>query len=158
MRPWVGLAALLAVGACGGTDPSTSLPDLTLYRVDTNDPIDLGDLTGPAVVNLWATWCAPCRREIPDLERFHRENGSEVVVMGINIGDEVDQIASYLAGLDDPAVSFPQLADPLADVADHLEARILPVTIIIDNGQIVERVDGPVTDSELNEMIAPYRD
>jgi cytochrome c biogenesis protein CcmG/thiol:disulfide interchange protein DsbE len=153
----IGFAALLViVTACGGSDPSAALPDITLERVDGDAAVDLGDLDGPAVINLWATWCAPCRREIPDLETFHRDLGDAVDVIGINIGDEPDQITNFLNDLDEPAVTYTQLVDPLADVADHLGSSTLPVTVVVANGQIVERHDGPITADELNDLIAPH--
>jgi thiol-disulfide isomerase/thioredoxin len=153
----IGFAALLVIAtACGGSDPSATLPDITLERVDGETPVDLGDLDGPAVINLWATWCAPCRREIPDLEAFHRDVVGTVDVIGINIGDEPDQITNFLNDLDEPAVTYTQLVDPLADVADYLGSSTLPVTVVVAGGRIVERHDGPITTAELNVLIAPH--
>jgi cytochrome c biogenesis protein CcmG/thiol:disulfide interchange protein DsbE len=157
MRRLIGFVALLVIAsACGGSDPSAALPDITLERVDGDVSVDLGDLDGPAVVNLWATWCAPCRREIPDLEAFHRDLGDAVDVIGINIGDEPDQITNFLKDLEEPTVTYTQLVDPLADVADHLGTSTLPVTVVVADGRIVERHDGPITADELNDLIAPH--
>ena len=154
----IGFAALLVIGACGGSDDVDTLPDITLERIDIPGSFDLETIDSKTtVVNLWATWCAPCRREIPDLERFHRSNSDSIDLIGINIGDDPEQIVEFLNGLSDPTVTYTQLADPLADVADHLGTSTLPVTLVIDDGRIVERVDCPIELDELNELIEPYR-
>lgn len=158
MRRRIGLVVLLILGACGGSSPVDTLPDITLERIDISGSFELAAVDETTtVVNLWATWCAPCRREIPDLERFHRSNSDSIDLIGINIGDDPEQIIEFLDGLTDPTVTYTQLADPLADVADHLGTSTLPVTLVIDGGRIVERVDGPIELDELNELIEPYR-
>lgn len=146
--------ALVASG-CGAGDGASRLPDLDLPTVDAAGSIDLGSLTGPAVVNLWATYCAPCRREIPDFETVHREVADSVRFIGVNIGDTPEQIAEYLASLDDPAVTYEQVVDLMADVPDALGTITLPVTVFVDaSGDIVEIHDGPLEADELRDRIA----
>ena len=154
----VGLAALLVISACSGSDPSTSLPSLSLDRVDGTGTINLASIEGPALINLWATWCAPCRRELPGIERIHRDAGNDIEVVGINVGDDPAQIRTYLDDLDAPAITFTQLADVATDVADYLGASTLPVTLVVADGNIVERRDVPLSESELQTLIAPCQD
>lgn len=154
----VGLAALLVISACSGSDPSTSLPSISLDRVDGAGTLNLVSVEGPALINLWATWCAPCRRELPDIERIHRDVGNDIEVIGINVGDDPAQIRAYLADLDAPAITFTQLADVATDVADYLAASTLPVTLVVVDGDIVERRDVPLNESELQTLIEPYQD
>jgi thiol-disulfide isomerase/thioredoxin len=145
--------AALAAAGCGGGDDSgsTSLPELTLPAVDGGSEIDLAALDGPAVVNLWATWCAPCRRELPDFEQVHAELGDEVAFVGVNIGDTADAAASFL---DEVGVTFPNYLDERNDLTAELGTATLPVTLVLDaDGRIVTEHIGPMTASELTDAI-----
>jgi thiol-disulfide isomerase/thioredoxin len=147
---------LVTASACGTGDDASRLPDLDLPTVDATTSVDLGALTGPAVINLWATYCAPCRREIPDFETVHREMADTVRFIGVNIGDTPEQIADYLSGLDDPTVTYEQLVDLMADLPDALGTVTLPVTVLVDDdGTIAEVHDGPLEANELRDRLAP---
>ena len=153
------LTLVILAGGCGAGDDASRLPDIDLPTVDGSTSIDLGDLTGPAVVNLWATYCAPCRREIPDFERVHREVADTVRIIGVNIGDTPEQIDDYLSSLDDPTVTYEQVVDLMADVPDTLGTVTLPVTVFLDaSGDIVEVHDGPLEADELRERISTLVD
>ena len=90
-RTAVALATVLALslGACSADEPErpTTMPDVTLAGFDGGEAVDLGELRGPALVNLWASWCGPCREEMPLLEEFHQQHGDEVSVLGIDYQD-----------------------------------------------------------------------
>ena len=79
------LAAALVAG-CGASDPESRtperLPDVSLPSLTGGSAVDLGELRGPAVVNLWAQWCVPCKRELPIYESFFARHGSQVAVLG----------------------------------------------------------------------------
>ena len=153
------LTLAILAGGCGAGDDASRLPDIDLPTVDGSTSIDLGDLTGPAVVNLWATYCAPCRREIPDFERVHREVADTVRIIGVNIGDTPEQIDDYLSSLDDPTVTYEQVVDLMADVPDALGTVTLPVTFFLNaSGDIVEVHDGPLEADELRERISTLVD
>ena len=63
----------LVLGACGGSDDAGGrLPDVEVETLRGGEAFRLDELEGPAVVNLWATWCAPCKRELPEFEAVHR--------------------------------------------------------------------------------------
>lgn len=149
------LAAVVVVGAaCGssdGGDASTTLPDVDVVPLAGGDPVSLADIAGPAVVNLWATWCVPCRREIPDFEEVHRARSDEVRFVGVNIGEDAEQAAEFL---DEVGATYDQFLDPQGFAQTGLEAVALPVTIVIDaDGEISTRRVGPMDQDDLDAAI-----
>lgn len=94
------------------------------------------------VINVWATWCAPCRRELPSLEKLSKLLDSRHFrVVGVSIDDDPHQVREYLR---DKGVTFAELMDPQAQQLErHLDLPTYPATFIVDEGgQIVARVFG----------------
>lgn len=79
----------------------------------------------PVVVNLWASWCAPCRFELPYLQRQAAERGKRVAFLGINVGDERGAAREMAAEFPMP---YPSFEDPDARLLDRFGAQGLPVT------------------------------
>lgn len=156
MRSVVRLAlvgSLLAAAAgCGRSASSAeTLPALALPDLYTEELVQLDEVRGPAVVNLWATWCAPCRRELPDLESVHRELGHEIRFVGVNIGDRP---ADATAFLDELGITFDQLLDVDGALNGALGTASLPVTVVTDaDGTIAITHRGPMNRAELIEAI-----
>ena len=127
------LALLLAGCGLDGTDDGPArpaepraLPDVTLQALQGSGELDLGSLEGPAVVNLWASWCAPCREELPAYAAYAREHEGQVDVIGIDFQDT--QVDQALALAKETGVDYPLYADP-----DGLtRARTLPQIILVD--------------------------
>lgn len=144
------VAACLALVGCSGSAAS-SLPDVEITALDGGESSNLADIDGPAVINLWATWCAPCRREIPAFEEVHRERGDSIRFVGVNVGEDAEQALRFLDDLD---VSYDQFLDPEGYVVTELEATAMPVTIVIDaDGAITTRHLGPLDQDGLNTAI-----
>ena len=110
---------------------------------DMNDKIHhLSDYRGQVViVNFWATWCPPCRFELPSMEKaYHELQKQDVVMLAINVGEDADTIFSFTA---DYPVSFPLLLDKDASVIKQYPVIGLPTSYIINpKGQLVYRVIG----------------
>jgi thiol-disulfide isomerase/thioredoxin len=95
----------------GTADPvAGGLPDVTLPCLGGGRDVDLAALRGPMLVSLWASWCGPCRHELPVLQQFHERYGDRVAVLGIDYTDPQTVAALELAR--DSGVTYPLLADP----------------------------------------------
>jgi thiol-disulfide isomerase/thioredoxin len=146
------LTAALAVACSGGDDSSGDvMPDLTLERLGIEGEVALDELASPAVVNLWANWCAPCRTELPAFDTVADELGDEVRFVGINVGDPPDVALDLMAELD---LGFEQLSDRSSDVSAELDVTSMPTTFFVDaDGTIVERHAGAMTESDLRAQL-----
>ena len=142
--------AVVGVG-CSGSDDESSLPDVELVSLDGTETTSLADIEGPAVINLWATWCAPCRREIPAFEQVHQDRIDEVRFVGINVGEDPDVAAEFLTEV---GATYDQYSDSEGFVVTELETTAMPVTIVIDaDGEVTERRLGPMDEDDLDEAI-----
>ena len=137
------LAALPAVRAQGrGMSPLTAvLPAPTLRLKDADDKIvDLAQFKGRVVlINFWATWCPPCRKEFPSLGRVRKLfKPSEFEVLAVNVGEDPDSVFSF-TGLTD----FPVMFDRDSKAMAAWSVRGLPTTFLVDRkGQVAYRATG----------------
>jgi thiol-disulfide isomerase/thioredoxin len=97
-----------------GSADAGGLPDLTLPCLGGGADVDLASLQGPVVLNLWASTCGPCRKEMPALQAFHEQYGDQVPVIGIDYQDVQPAEALKLARKS--GVTYPLLADPGGDI------------------------------------------
>ncbi|WP_203336542.1 TlpA family protein disulfide reductase [Nocardioides limicola] len=141
------LRAMKAAAGVAECEPGTGapvaggLPPITLPCFGGGPDVDLSGLRGPLVVNLWASWCAPCRHEMPILQEFWERYGDQVGVLGIDYEDVQSVAAMQLVA--DTGVTYPLLADPQADLsgADPVpNLRGLPFLMLVDaDGRVVHR-------------------
>lgn len=120
-------------------------PDFTLPNTDGDD-IALSELRGrPVVLNFWATWCPPCRAEMPALEQTWQRYGKEgVLILGINQGESQAVVERFARGTVD--TTFPLLLDRRTEVGRTYAVRALPTTVFVDaEGRIQDiKVGGPL--------------
>jgi cytochrome c biogenesis protein CcmG, thiol:disulfide interchange protein DsbE len=117
---------------------------------------ELKSLRGtPVVVNLWASWCGPCRFEIPFMQRAFREHGTKVAFLGVNSDDSEGNATRMIGDLPMP---YPSVVDDRANLAGRLGARGLPVTVFYDADGKEEYVhQGAYRDEDqLSEDIEKY--
>jgi peroxiredoxin len=130
-RSLLGIVLLAAAGAAGATVAAKSqAPDFTLRQIDGPN-LKLGEQKGRVVmVNFWATWCGPCRVEMPHLSKlFDKYRGSGFVLLGVNI-DEDPNAAKALAGK--LGIKFPVLLDTDKKVVGAYDLNAMPATVLID--------------------------
>lgn len=131
-------------------EDSDRLPQVKLPCLNEAREVDVSRLAGPAVVNLWASWCGPCRKEMPMLAQAARRH-REVQFVGINTQDRQEAAANLLS---ETGVTYPQLVDVDAVVLADTRVPGLPVTLAVDaDGRIVDRVIGEVSRSELATLL-----
>jgi len=109
----------------GGATPSLKLRDLQ------QRPVDLASMKGRVVlVNFWATWCEPCRDEMPALERLREKlKGRSFELVTVNFGEGDGTVNRFLEKI---KVSVPVLLDPTKDAAEAWKVKGLPMTFLVD--------------------------
>jgi thiol-disulfide isomerase/thioredoxin len=133
-------------------------PEIALPDVD-GKPVRLSELRGKVVlVNFWATWCPPCRKEIPSLTRLQKLFKPEQLrVLAVNIGEDEETVFSFI-----PDPGFTILLDEKSASLRAWQVRGLPATFIVDpEGRIALRAvggrefDDPAIVAQLRELIRP---
>ena len=123
----------------GGAPVADGLPEVTLPCLGGGPSVAVSGLRGPMVVNLFAQWCGPCRRELPFYQRLHTAARGTVEVLGVDYLDTQPDGALRLVR--SSGVTFPLLADPDGRLRTDLRVRGLP-------GIVFVAADGTVTDVE----------
>jgi thiol-disulfide isomerase/thioredoxin len=123
--------------ADGAPAGNNVLPDVTLACLGGGPDVNLAGLAGtPTVINLWASWCKPCREELPLLAKVDQEFGDALQIIGIDYSDPDPDKAIELARLS--GVTYPQLVDRDEDSKAALKVVALPQTVFVDaQGTIV---------------------
>ncbi len=123
--------------------PRTAAPAMALKDID-GQTVDLAKLRGKVVVvNFWATWCPPCRREFPSMERLRQKLADKpLLILAVNEGENAEAIEQFTYALD-VQPQFPVLLDPEGDAMALWPVRGLPTTFILDKrGRLAYRAIG----------------
>jgi cytochrome c biogenesis protein CcmG/thiol:disulfide interchange protein DsbE len=152
---------LVALAACSGAPPASGpvVRELSgpapALEGDTLDGgrLEAADTAGRVVVvNVWATWCDPCERELPLLVRAHERYGDEVAFVGVDHRDDGEAALEWVERFQ---IRFPVLADPTGRLGDRLGVPYLPTTVIVDAaGRLRYRVEGELDRATLDRLIA----
>ncbi|MFW2514584.1 TlpA family protein disulfide reductase [Demequina sp. SO4-13] len=148
------VAVATALGACAATSGPQPAPPLEGEGL-RGEQIELAGLRGDVVVvTVWASWCAPCRDEVPVLHRaLQRWDDQGFAVVGVNFRDHPDAAAQFV---EQEQVAFPSVADPEGAIAVSWGVRGLPQTFLIDrSGDVAARKVGPVDDAWIDDVVAP---
>ena len=106
------------------------------------------------LVNLWASWCAPCRSETPALERlFEEDRGRGLIVLGIDQGESADAASAFVRQM---GLTYPILVDEGQQYGRAYAAVGLPTSIVVDrSGHIVRGIDGELSIDQMREAVDP---
>ncbi len=126
------------------TQPLTAFFNLSLKKLDGNT-FQASELKGKVIlVNFWASWCGPCREEIPDLEELYKNFKDQgVVILGVSVDESIEDAQSFM---NEAKVSYPVVWDgPSGDVAKVFKGfSVLPTSYLIDqSGVLRKRILGP---------------
>jgi peroxiredoxin len=156
---WLGLRPVgtteSGTGAARGPAKTGSAPTFELPRLMGANTLSSNDLEGsPYVLNFWATWCGPCRTEMPAFERVWQKYESRgVVIVGVNINDDLGDAREFAREL---GITYPLVVDENDELATELGVKGLPQTFFVDSaGNIVDSgaTLGLVTEKELTTTI-----
>jgi len=153
------LIGLLGFGLVSKGEGSLSVgedvPAAELPALGADGTGSVADYEGRWVlVNVWASWCDPCRDEAPALERFYREHGGQdFEILGV---DTQDDEASAQDFIEEFKLTYPHLHDGSGDYADDLETTGVPENFLIDpDGRVAAALHGQVTESYLRDTVEP---
>jgi cytochrome c biogenesis protein CcmG, thiol:disulfide interchange protein DsbE len=168
-RAFVGLCVLLALTSCSLTEPIPIKGEVVdcanitvkpgksepLECLGGGTPIAADSIVGPALVNVWGTWCAPCKKELPHLAHFLQQGDGNVQVIGIAV-EEKSQ-AAVKKFIERNGMTWPVLYDATGSTKSIFGMGV-PVTWFIDaQGKVVHRKFGPFNSTEEIQLaVAKY--
>ncbi|QGH36442.1 redoxin domain-containing protein [Gracilibacillus salitolerans] len=164
MKKWIISAVLLAMMAWAviefvtdnkvteadniGLEIGNTAPDFKLETWD-GETVKLSDYRGePVMLNFWATWCPPCRSEMPDIERFYQDTGMNI--LAINLTKTESDLEDVGQFVEEYGLSFAIPLDQDNVVGDRYQIRPIPTTYMIDSDGVIQfYVFGPLNYDQL---------
>ncbi len=153
------LLGLLAASCAGAGEPINfyAMPAAP-FAQPGGGSLQLDSLKGrPAVINFWATWCPPCREELPLLVKVHKRFGKKVGFLGLAVEDNVEFVGEYAGayGLRYPVAAGRDPAIALMQALGNEQAG-MPFTVVVDGeGRVVYSKRGVVTEKALTQALTP---
>jgi peroxiredoxin len=162
-KRWSAVLLVLAAALVACEGPGSAIPrginqgnqakDFSLESLD-GGKISLSDYEGDVVlVNFWATWCAPCRAEIPDFEAAYQDYKDEgFVVLGVNEQESAETVRPFADAL---GMNYPILLDEQGQVMNQYRALGLPTSILVDREGVIQvRHTGVLLAAQLESYLA----
>jgi cytochrome c biogenesis protein CcmG, thiol:disulfide interchange protein DsbE len=160
------IAVLAVIGLLGygllnksakALEPGETVPPTALPKLDGQGTGSVADYRGRWVlVNVWASWCVPCRDESPALERFYRAHrGQRFTILGVDSNDLSDDALSFVHRY---GITYPQLRDGSGDFSQgELGTTGVPESFLVGpDGKLALHRLGPVTPAYLDSNVVPY--
>ena len=131
-------------------------PDFTLATLD-GQSVTLSELQGrPVLINFWATWCPPCRAELPAIQAAYDQYADQgLVVLGVDMAEPPDVVAAFVQQF---GLRFPIPLDRDGEVATRYKVRAIPTSFFVDRQGIVRSVfigpmNGPLIEDRLSQIL-----
>lgn len=148
-------AAVPVAALAGDIAPGATAPDFQLNSA-SGKPVSLSDLKGQVVlINFWASWCGPCRQEMPILDQlYHSYQAAGFTLLGVNVEPSAGDASKFLKST---PVSFPVLYDPNSKVSQLYQVSGMPSTIIVDREGKIRYVHHGYKPGDENEYLDQIR-
>ena len=162
----IAMIGLLAAQGCSSSPTGSNLdglapapevgrlaPDFTLVGLDGNQ-VSLSDFRGKTVfVNFWATWCPPCRAEMPEMEAVYQEyKDRDVVIIGVDIVEPEDTVRQYVQ---EGGYSWTFVLDTTGEVNNNYRVTSIPTSFFLDREGIIRAVNiGPMNKRAIESTLA----
>ena len=141
--------------ATDGTEADYAAPDFTMYDLEGN-PVKLSDFEGkPAILNFWASWCGPCKSEMPDIEAAYQKYGEEIHFVILNLTDGSSETVESAHGyIESQGYTFPVYYDSGMEGAMTYGVSGVPITFFIDaEGNLMAYYQGAMSADILQQGI-----
>ncbi|WP_299090718.1 TlpA disulfide reductase family protein [uncultured Metabacillus sp.] len=137
-----------------GVTEGNAAPDFELTTLD-GEKVSLSSLQGKKVIlNFWATWCPPCRSEMPDMEKIHNEFNEDVVIAAVNLTSSEKNVETVESFVKELNLSFPVLLDKKGEINKQFEVLSYPTSYIIDEkGVITSKFVGAMTYDQMKDLL-----
>ncbi len=154
-----GLLISLALAGCGGqgggsqATPEGLAPDFSLNDLN-GQQVTLSQYRGkPVMLNFWASWCGPCRIELPEIQALSQEHaGGDVVILGVDFGEQPDTVRAFAQ---QNGLTYRILTDENSTISRMYRVPGIPTTVFVNRqGQVVETHIGPISKSAAEQALA----
>jgi len=147
---------LVDVTAEEGLVKGDMAPDFELTTLD-GEKVQLSDLKGKKIiVNFWATWCPPCKAEMPHMQNYYedfaKDENVEILAVNLTSGDKVESVQNFV---EDYGLTFPIPMDVEGKVGKTYQAITIPTSYMIDTqGRIQNKIVGPMDENMMKDFVS----
>lgn len=139
-----------------GLNKGETPPDFTLTKLD-GEEVTLSELKGKKVVlNFWATWCPPCKAEMPHMQKYYEDQAEDanVEILAVNLTYSEKAVKNVQSFINSYDITFPVALDADDEIGKLYEVLTIPSTYFIDSeGNVQHRVIGPVDEQKIDEFM-----
>lgn len=144
-----------SVTACAGSGSGSETPSEVELESVAGSSTSISEQIGdrPMLVSMWAVWCQPCRRELPELQKISMTD-ARVDVLAVNVGDDPQRITEYL---EEMSLEVPVAIDPVGDLLTALDVGTVPATVLFDrDGSILWSHLGAVSADQVEAALTEF--
>lgn len=147
-------------GEIAGIEIGDRAPDFTLETLD-GKKVALSDYQGKKVIlNFWATWCPPCKAEMPHMQSFYKKEAkkSNVEILAVNLTSEDRGKAAVAEFAKQYSLTFPILLDQDGTIGPKYQVATIPTTYILNtDGTVHQKIIGPMDEQMMNQLVSELK-